>query len=437
MSAGNLKQNSHLIELASSLHLAIKLSVLILVSTWLAASPLLLAVVCILLAAATRLVERRLDIRDPAYLVLAGCGILVALLGWTDMAGNLNDSTPLGIIPIAALFVFYLVYSLRLQPFTQLFARIEAIPVLRKQHCQLWLTIYGVTILAWLAVSASVFYWLASLLALGGLIAHLYLQFVGVGPSREPIRERQMGEFRFIRVNNSDQELAPLYSLYVNELMPSLMEGDRFHNVSQEHIVHEKMQADRANWRNMVFFAAYHNQALVGTMCCQFDDPSEPLPFENSHSQPLSLDKIREIGDIVELGKFCVAENYRLVPEVFSGLMLCGVEMSLSRNAAFVVLQSVMKSARIYSKLGFIPMTKEPVTNLDHGVKVQLLVKNMATRGDISNPIMGNAEGNLSQYVFSRFVWRQVLLSFAGRSHNRKLPTNLNTQDLPSLAVFQ
>ena len=437
MSARNLKQESHLFELASSLHLALKLSILILALVWFATTPLALGLICILFAVITRLVERRLQIQDSAYLVLAGCGLFYGVLALSGIGVNLDNGTRLWIFPIAALFIFYLAYTLRRQPFTQLFAGIDSIPVLRQQHSALWLTIYGATTVAWLFMPAGALPWLATLLALTGLIMHLYLQLVGVGPAWEPIRERHMGEFRFVRVHNNDKELEPLYSLYVKELMPSLMEGDRFHNAPESHIVQEKMQADRSSWNSMVFFTAYHNQTLVGTLCCQFDNPSGPLPFENSHSQPLSLNKIREIGGIVELGKFCVAEDYRLMPEVFSGLLLCAVEMSLSRGVAFVVLQSVMRSARIYSKLGFALMTKEPVTNLDHGVKVQLLAKNMATPGDVSNPIMGNAEGNLSQYVFSRFVWRQILQSILGRTLKKTLPSSVSSQDLPALAEFQ
>lgn len=432
MSARNLKQNSHVTELASSLHLALKLSTLILALTWLAVTPLSLGLICILLAAVSRTIERRLQIQDSAYLVLAACGLLYGVLALSGV-----DATHLKVIPVAALFAYYLAYTVRRQAFTLLFASVDDVPVLRQQHCMLWLSIYGGTITAMLFAPAVTAQWLVTLLALGGLVAHIYLQLVGVGPAWEPIRERQIGEFRFIRVNNNDKELEPLYSLYVKELMPSLMEGDRFHNTSESHIVQEKMQADRPSWNSMVFFAAYHNQVLVGTLCCQFDNPAEPLPFENSHSQPLSLNRIREIGGIVELGKFCVSEEYRMVPEVFSGLLLCSVEMALSRDAAFVVLQSVMRSARIYSKLGFASMTKEPVVNLDHGVKVQLLAKNMATPGDVNNPIMGNAEGNLSQYIFGRFIWCQILLSIVGKTLNKTLPSSVSSQDLPALADFQ
>ena len=432
MSARNLLQNSHFLEMASSSLLALKLSGLMLAISWFGDTPFALALICIVFATGARLIERRLDVQDESYRVLVISGLVCVVLSWT----NLASTGFVRAIPLVALFLFYLVHSMKRRPFAELYAKVDGIPVLRQQQSTLWLEIYGVSALMWLLLPGAAV-WITPLLAIGALVAHGYMQLVGFGPAWEPSAERQMEEFRFVLIANTEQGLEPLYRLYVKELMPTLVEGDSFHSTSQEEIVRKKMEMDRPLWPHMLFFAAYHEDKLVGTLSCQFDNPPNSLPFEDSHSQPFSLDRIREIGSIVELGRFCVAEDFRLMPEIFSGLLICAVEFIMARDVAFVAVQSVLKSARIYSKMGFMTMTKEPVTNLDHGVKVQLLMLNMAARGDADNPIMGNATDLLSQYVFCRFIWRNAARATFGQFANRTFPANVRRQDVPGLVVFR
>lgn len=437
MSTDNLKIDNHFRELTASIYLAAKWAAG-LISIGIAASfgATALGMVCIALAGIAWLLEARQSIRDPGNWVLLICGLLLLVLDFTIGQRNPNANEHLAALPLIALFGFYGLYSVFRQPFTFLYEKVQHVPRLRNQHSHWWLGIFSVAALFTLILPPSLQSWGIAGIALVGFAGHLYLQLVGVGNAWKPVTVRKVGEFEFRRIPNTSADLKPLYELYVKELMPSLQEGSKFVPTTVEKLVEEKMRSDMPFWPQTAFFAAYHNDKLIGTKSCQFDAPSQKLPFEHGHSHPLSLNRMREIGKIVELGKFCVAEHYRMSPEVFAGLLICTTELAMSRDTTFIVLQSVVRSARIYSKMGFALITQEPVTNQEHGVKVQLLVKNITSEGETNNPLMDNVQDHFSQYILCRFVWRQIVRKVASQLTRRPVPVSIPTRDLPGLAVF-
>lgn len=437
MSTENLKVDHHLSECVASLYLASKWLVwLILIATTATAGALPLGLTCIALACVAWVLEARQSIRDPGNWVLLSCGTALLVLEFVLAPISHTASDHLAALPLIALFGFYSLYSVFRQPFAFLYAKVQHVPRLRHQHSHWWLVLLSVAALFSLILSPTVQPWAIAGVALSGFIGHAWLQQVGVGSAWTPATERKVGEFEFRRVPNTPEDLKPLYELYVSELMPSLQEGSKFVPTPVEKLVEEKMRADMPFWPQIAYFAAYHNGQLIGTKSCQFDAPGCKLPFEHGHTQPLSLNRLREIGNIVELGKFCVAEKYRMSPEVFAGLLICTTELAMSRDVTFIVLQSVLRSARIYSKMGFATMTKEPVANLEHGVKVQLLAKNITAEGQSDNPLMANVQEHFSQYILCRFVWRQIARMAISRITHRPVPVSVPTRDLPGLAVF-
>lgn len=437
MSTDNLKVDHHLSECVASIYLASKWFVwLILIAVAAAAGALPLGLTCIVLALVAWVLETRQSIRDPGNWVLLACGPVLLVLNFMFVPLNGTALDHVAALPLIALFGFYSLYSVFRQPFAFLYAKVQHVPRLRHHHSHWWLAVLSVAALLSLILSPTLQIWAIAGVALIGFIGHAWLQLVGAGSAWKPVTERKVGEFEFRRIPTTPEDLKPLYELYVTELMPSLQEGAKFVPTSVEKLVEEKMRADMPFWPQIAFFAAYHNGQLIGTKSCQFDSPGCKLPFEHGHTQPLSLNRLREIGNIVELGKFCVAEQYRMSPEVFGGLLICTTELAMSRDTTFIVLQSVLRSARIYGKMGFTTMTKEPVANLEHGVKVQLLAKNITAEGQSDNPLMANVQEHFSQYILCRFVWRQILRMAASRITQRQAPVSIPTRDLPGLAVF-
>src|SRR5690606_985095 len=82
----NLKAQIHFQELTSSAYLAAKFSLLLVVITALMpAGALALGTACVVLAGASRLIELRMSIRDPAFYILLACGLLFCALDLAAM----------------------------------------------------------------------------------------------------------------------------------------------------------------------------------------------------------------------------------------------------------------------------------------------------------------------------------------------------------------
>lgn len=433
----NLSAGINLRELASSAHFALKLFFLLLTAAFSFMLDLqTLGLACVFLGSASLLIERRLSVRDPASTILLLSGLALCLLQWLPTVQSALPANFLPALPFVAVFTFYLGYSLLRQPFAELFAQISSLPALRRQHTQLWLIQSAAIAALWLLLPAHYFAPLAAVIAVEALILHGYLQLVGVGSFWQGAATRELEEFRFVRVEKEYAQLKPLYDLFIKELTPALKEGDRLHDKSHDEIVQMKMQSDQKKWKYATFYAAYHGEKLVGTVTCQFDSNERKVPVEYITSKPMNLDKLREYGPVVELGRLSVAEDYRMAPEVLAGLIMCATETALAHDTCFIVLQAVEKTARIYSKMGFAPILEESVTNLEYGTPMKLFALNLAAQSGTRNPYRDNMAHHFSPYIVHRFVWRQIVKTLLrGRSRQKRI-SDLSTQELPALAQF-
>lgn len=432
MSSQRADKYTHFNELYASAYMALKMASMILLTAWgSAAGAEYLAAVCIVLALAYKGLDGLLAIKDNGWFALLGAGFLAAAVHlFASPFGPAMLAVSLGIV-----FLFYLLYSIKVQPFANLYAKVEGVPALREQHTWLWLVTLGGLLIASAVLSAEFTRWIALCLALSAPAAHVYLQYFARGKHWHPSSSRQLSDFRFVRVPGDAEHLKPIYELFVKELVPILgpeIIGTR----SEADIVASKMKADVASWKHTVFFAAYHQERMIGTMACQFDQRDDRLPFEKTTLFQANLDGIRDIGGVSEFGKFCVEEDYRLNPEIFAGLLLCATEEILTRHIPFIVVQAVLKTARIYTKMGFTQLTKEPAAHFENGLKVHLLVKNLAVDDQTPNRLTGNLEEHFSPYVIYRFVWRQILGTVIATALGKKSAATVPPQALTTLAVL-
>src|SRR3990167_1591048 len=434
----NLGADLNMHELASSAHFALKQFFLLLTAAFSFTLDLqTLGLVCIFLGGVSLQIECRLSVRDPASVVLLASGLVLCLPQGFSAAQQALPADYLRALPFVAVFTFYLGYSLLRQPFAELFAQVPALPALRRQHTQLWLIQYAIVAAFWLLLPDHYFAALAAVIAVEALILHCYLQLVGVGSFWQGPVTRQLEEFRFVRVEKEYAQLKPLYDLFIKELTPALKEGDRLHNKPHDEIVQMKMQSDQKKWKYATFYAAYHGDKLVGTVTCQFDSDERKVPVEYITSKPMNLDKMREYGSLVELGRLSVAEDYRMAPEVLAGLIMCATETALAHDACFIVLQAVAKTARIYSKMGFAPILEESVTNLEYGTPMKLFATNLATQAGARNAYRDNMGHLFSPYIMHRFVWRQIVKIMLRAHTQQKRVSDLSTQELTAMAEFR
>lgn len=416
-------------DIYSSGYLAFKFSsMMILMSFAGAVGAEFLAIVCVLLALAYMCLDRFLSVEDNGWIVLLSGGVLTII---TAHLFSKASSMPLLAIPVSVVLLFYVVYSSAIQPFANLYAKVDGIPILRLQHTRLWLTAFFMLLIAALVLPGGVVRWVSLLLSFAALGGHVYLQLFSRGKHWQPLSTRNQSEFEFIKVPVDAESLKPIYELFVKELSPALFAG----SPSSAEMVANKMMNEVESWKKTVFFAAYHGERLVGTFACRFDAPGVRLPFEKTKIFQADLDPLREIGAVSEFGKFCVDEEYRLNPEIFAGLLVCASEEVLSRHVPFIAVQAEVKTSRIYKKMGFTQLTKEPAIHVEGFFEVHLLVKNLAIEDQTPNRLIGNIEEYISPYVFYRFVWRQILNTVIATMRGKLSPAALAPQELSVLAV--
>ena len=424
-------------ELAASFHLALKQNFLLLTAAFGGMLDAFgMGILCFVLGGASWLIERRLSVRDPASVLLLLCGLALSVIPiFSDIERTANASL-LALLPLLVTSIFYLLYSLQKQPFAALFALAAPLPLLRRHHTRLWLSLQGLTVAFWWLLPDAAFTPSVVVLALAGLVFHAYLQLVGIGPDWKSPQRRRMGEFRFEQVEKRYDTLKPLYDLFIKEMTPAFNEGDRLNNKPHDEIVRMKMESDQKKWKYGTFFAAYHEDRLVGTISCQLDSSEGRIPVEYITSQPMNLDRMRDYGPVAELGRMSVAAEYRMSGEVMAGLIMCATETALANNACFIVLQAVVKTARMYSKMGFVSIRDEPVINQEYGTPMKLFAINLAGQAGTSNAYKDNVGQEFSVYVLHRFTWRQILRAAFSKPSRQKRVSELGLQELPALAEF-
>lgn len=417
-------------DIYSSGYLAFKFSsMMILMSFAGAAGAEFLAIVCVLLALTYMCLDRFLSVEDNGWLVLMSGGVLTIIVAHLFSKAS---SMPLLVIPVSGILLFYVVYSLAIQPFANLYAKVDGIPILRLQHTRLWLTAFFMLLIAALVLTRGGACWASLILSFTALGGHVYLQLFSRGKHWQPLSTRNQSEFKFVKVPANAESLKPIYDLFVKELSPAFFDGSPPTAV----MVANKMRDEVESWKQTVFFAAYHEQRLVGTFSCRFDTPGDRLPFEKTKIFKADLDSLRKIGAISEFGKFSIDEEYRLNPEIFAGLLICASEEVLSRHIPFIAVQAEVKTSRIYNKMGFTQLTKEPAVHGEGFFEVHLLVKNLAIEDKTPNRLIGNIEEYISPYVFYRFVWRQILNTVIATMRGKLSPAALAQQELSVLATL-
>lgn len=423
MQANHFEKDAQLAELMASASLAAKFLSLFMVLAFTASTGGALAGAMLLVwVLAWRLLEQKQAIDDPAFTVLLAMG------GFELLVGVITDNSAgfLLSVPLIVCSAFYGWYSSTHQPFANCFAKAANLVQLRQQLSQIWVVVLAVAAVCSVILplsAADYWLWLAGFAGVGG---HVWAQFFAPGKVWESDESKVLGDFVFRRLPADAAGLKPFYDLYYGELT-GLLEGA---GIDAKTYAEKKFEQDRSAWHDMGFFAAYHNDRMVGTCACMFDVAGQRFPVEDSHSLPLSLDSLRKMGGVAELARLCVVDEYRMSPEVLAGLMLLAMEYVMSRRVSFIVLQATAKSARMYSKMGFSLLRPETVCPLDFVADLQLFVKNLVVQEKKLNPIVGNLGQQFSPYVLGRYSWYQIYRVVRARILGETAPLHLATEDV-------
>jgi hypothetical protein len=110
-----------------------------------------------------------------------------------------------------------------------------------------------------------------------------------------------------------------------------------------------KMEADSYD-QHSVFFNCYREGNVVATIRCVRDSP---LGFPLEEEGETACDQFRELGKVIEAGRFAITRPFRLTPVVFYGLLECVRKFSLAENVRYIVQDMPERLLPLYLKMGF------------------------------------------------------------------------------------
>lgn len=141
-----------------------------------------------------------------------------------------------------------------------------------------------------------------------------------------------------------------------------------------------KLAAEAEYWPRMTFFAAFQADVMVGTIACIADHPAAGIPFENGHSGPLDLSRVRELGALMEICLLSASRELAASRELINGLFGLALAHALGRQVTFLGVQSAENRLAMYQKLGFVPITRRPVHKHGTGFPVVPAILNLGKK---------------------------------------------------------
>ncbi len=304
-------------------------------------------------------------------------------------------------------------------------------PVLLRQTAWLWGGIHasGTMLIAFILIAEppvrSLIY-LLPLLPLTGVVLTLWMH---LGGRLRPMADDgfDIGDYRFSRIAPTADALRPFYQVFVREAMPSIRQGAGAEADSIDALVSLKMSLDRDNWPHTLFFAAYRNNEIVGTISCMLKRPGNALGFEVAHSRPLCVRALCRYGNVLEVGRLSVDRDHRYGRAVLQGLLRCVIEQAFRADAAFLVVQSFLSVQPVYRKIGFFPVDERPSHQVGVGVAITPMAFNLAARvvcGAARADAADTISEALAPYCAERYFKRQAVRALFGRACAWKLSSS-------------
>lgn len=357
--------------------------------------------------------ERQYQVWSPISLTLLTMSIVLNMAQGTLEEAGYEIYSPL--ILFGSLFLVGATLMLMGRPASSFYGSRMGMPALHRKTSLLWVVLYASAgLAAWLGARYPSLFLVLPALMLTGAVITLKWQLVDMGAAwRRPV-VFHLGRYRFEQIANDSLQISLFYQHFVREAMPAIKAGNGPKNLSYEQFVDLKMSEDAAGFKRTTFFLAFQDEKVVGTISCMTSGPSQALSFESGHSSPIDLQRIREYGKVIEIGRFSISKDHRLGQDVIQGLMRCAIDFSIEEEASFLVTQSYLTALPIYRKIGFQALDGKIVHQKAVGVAVQLLIFNLGRRliCDVEvKPVVGKLEHILTPYLAERYFKRQALRS--------------------------
>lgn len=357
--------------------------------------------------------EQRLGVTSPiSYALLFIC---LVVLG-SQTLFKMEEYAPY--VPsffFSILFITGATLALLGRPATVFYGDAQSLIELHWRTSLAWVAVYALGLALGLILLASPqWYWLIPLVPLCGVAITMWLQYVDMGPAWRRSKSFQLGHYIFEQLPSTRDGLRAFYEHFIRESMTSIHQGIRPGQDSHKELVALKMELDTTAWPSTLFFAAYADGEIIGTISCVLKTPAVSLGFENRHTdRQFNLANLEKFGKILEIGRLSISPKHRFGQDVIQGLMRCVIEYALETDAIFLVAHSYVSGLPIFQKIGFQMVTDKVSYQVGLGTAGYPLVFNLARRVlcEPQESVSNRVSNILSPYLTERYFKRQTLYS--------------------------
>jgi len=351
--------------------------------------------------------ERQLGVFSPVtrfmtafYAVLSLARVFAADIAWSAYAA-----------PMVYLFLAVLVFGLLAvgRPFTMYYSKGAGFYPLHRKMSLMWGSLHALAGISSIVLMPSLWFLLVPMvLMLAGAVGTIWLNFISMGRAYGRQKSFTNGRFRFEQVCNDaqrDQFYSTIAEAYHADLQRAAGPRRRIDTATIE-AEHRTSDAQRKGYT--VPFLVYEGTRPIGGICMFLDHPQNGLPIESEAS--ISVDQYRKKGRVVEMGRLGIHQRYRLERSVLTGLFKCVVEAAAERRAHTIMNDSFSFQVKLYSKIGFNPISEAPYRCGDqgstgYGLMAQPMAMDLAkmVRLDQTSTTSSEVRDVLQPYVIERF----------------------------------
>ncbi len=350
--------------------------------------------------------ERRHGVLSPVtalmtgfYAILSGARLYAPDIAWSAYAA-----------PAVYFLLAALVWGLLLakRPFTKVYSRGVGYAPLHSSMSVMWGSLHVLAGFAALLLMPNIAFLIMPMgLMILGAVGTLVLNFVSMGPTHGRQKVHTSGKFTFRQVQTEqDHDLfyATIAEAYRADLQRAA--GPR-RKIDKAQIEAEHRASDAKRDGHSMPFLVFDGDKAVGGICMFLDHKTLGLPVE--HEAHFSADEYRKRGGVVEMGRLGILQRYRLERGLLTGLFKCVIEAAAERRVHTILNDSFTWQIKLYSKIGFSPITETPYSCEDsstgYGLSAQPLAMDLArmVRLDQQSTTGSEVRDMLNDYVIERF----------------------------------
>lgn len=356
--------------------------------------------------------------------LLAGYAALtVAFYAAAEARPALYQYAGIGILAMLALVQGALLISQR--PLAGFYLHGRGYRQLQLALTRLWLVAYGSGLAASLTVIATPwFHYVPLVSVMAGTAGILMLSFITFGTAHRRARKFELGDYAFREAERTADARAAFLEAYAEEIWSSVNRGS-----ARGQGAHSKAAILEDAWRteqaitdqgSVYYFNAFHQGRIVGGIGVVLDRPGRRLPAEEGIG--VSLDRLREIGRVMEVRRLSIDREHRLQPDILRGLFKCIIEVALENRVSFIVDFAFSFAAPVLDKVGLRILNIPGCDVRMFGAPMRLLAMNLAAltvtkaQGVTSAASVG---GLLNAYLLDRYV-KQLVLRQGWRFESRR-----------------